>query len=73
MSAVDEHIVREFFELHGFLVCQRRKYIGQSRQQTGNEEVDLIILNPVSPAIAGKNFWRRSFRLPVLPFIIMKR
>ncbi len=48
MSAVDENIVREFFELHGFLVCQRRKYIVQTRQKTGHEEVDLIVLNPVA-------------------------
>ena len=46
MSAVDETIVREYFESHGFLVCQRRKYIVQSRQKTGDEEVDLIVLNP---------------------------
>ena len=51
MSAVDESIVREFFELHGFLVCQRRKYIVQSRQKTGNEEVDLIVLNPVATPV----------------------
>jgi len=46
MSAVDEGIVREFFELHGFLVCQRRKYIVQTRQKSADEEVDLIVLNP---------------------------
>ena len=46
MSAVDETIVREYFELHGFLVCQRRKYIVQARQKTTQEEVDLIVLNP---------------------------
>ena len=51
MSAVDESIVREFFELHGFLVCQRRKYIVQTRQKTGNEEVDLIVLNPVATPV----------------------
>jgi hypothetical protein len=49
MSAVDEGIVREFFELHGFLVCQRRKYIVQARQKTADEEVDLIVLNPGAP------------------------
>jgi hypothetical protein len=27
-------------------VCQRRKYIVQARQKTGDEEVDLIVLNP---------------------------
>ncbi len=46
MSAVDETIVREYFELHGFLVCQRRKYVVQARQKTTQEEVDLIVLNP---------------------------
>lgn len=50
MSAVDEGIVREFFELHGFLVSQRRKYIVQSRQKTGDEQVDLIVLNPAAAA-----------------------
>ena len=49
MSAVDEGIVREFFELHGFLVCQRRKYI-PSRHRSADEEVDLIVLNPAAPA-----------------------
>ena len=49
MSAVDEGIVREYFELHGFLVCQRRKYIVQARQKTGDEEVDLIVLSPGAP------------------------
>ncbi len=49
MSAVDEGIVREFFELHGFLVCQRRKYIVQTRQKSADEEVDLIVLNPGAP------------------------
>ncbi len=46
MSAVDETIVREYFEAHGFLVCQRRKYVVQSRQKTADEEIDLIVLNP---------------------------
>jgi len=49
MSAVDEGLVREFFELHGFLVCQRRKYIVHSRQKSADEEVDLIVLNPGAP------------------------
>jgi hypothetical protein len=49
MSAVDENIVREYFELHGFLVCQRRKYIVQTRQTGADEEMDLIVLNPRVP------------------------
>jgi hypothetical protein len=46
MSAVDENVVREYFEGHGFLVCQRRKYVVQARQKTTQEEIDLIVLNP---------------------------
>jgi hypothetical protein len=46
MSAVDETMVREYFEAHGFLVCQRRKYVVQSRQKTADEEINLIVLNP---------------------------
>jgi hypothetical protein len=46
MSAVDETIVREYFEAHGFLVCQRRKYVVQTRQKTADEEINLIVLNP---------------------------
>jgi len=50
MSAVDENIVREFFELNGFLVCQRRKYIVQARHKSADEEVDLIVLNTAAAA-----------------------
>ncbi len=46
MSAVDEAIVREFFESHGFLVCQRRKYIAQARKKSADEEINFMILNP---------------------------
>jgi hypothetical protein len=46
MSAVDETIVREYFEAHGFLVCQRRKYVVQARQKTADEEINFIVLNP---------------------------
>src|SRR5947199_9150086 len=46
MSAVDESIVREYFEAHGFLVCQRRKYVVQARQTTADEEINLIVFNP---------------------------
>lgn len=57
MSAVDESIVREYFESHGFLVCQRRKYIVQARQKTGDEEIDLIVLNPrATPGTTPEDF-----------------
>jgi hypothetical protein len=57
MSAVDETIVREYFESRGFLVCQRRKYIVQARQKTTHEEIDLIVLNPrASPSETPPEF-----------------
>jgi hypothetical protein len=52
MSAVDESIVREYFEGHGFLVCQRRKYVVQARQKTADEEINLVVMNP--RAVAGE-------------------
>jgi hypothetical protein len=44
MAAVSETIVREYFELNGFLVRQQRKYIAQSRRE--DEDVDFVVLNP---------------------------
>lgn len=49
MSAIDEDIVREYFEQNGFLVRQVRKYQVQARRKTGDEEIDLLVYNP-SPA-----------------------
>ena len=46
MSAIDEGIVREYFEQSGFLVRQVRKYQVQARRKTGDEEVDLVVYNP---------------------------
>jgi hypothetical protein len=46
MSAIDEGIVREYFEQNGFLVRQVRKYQVLARRKTGDEEVDLIVYNP---------------------------
>jgi len=53
MSAVDESIVREYFEAHGFLVCQRRKYVVQARQKTADEEINLIVMNPRATPVEG--------------------
>ncbi len=44
MSAVSETMVREYFELHGFFVRQRRKYLAQTRRE--DDEVDFTVLNP---------------------------
>jgi hypothetical protein len=46
MSAVDEVIVREYFEQNGFLVRQVRKYAVQARRKTSDEEIDLLVYNP---------------------------
>ncbi len=46
MAGFDENIVREYFELHGFLVRQLRKYQVQSRRKMAEEEIDLIVYNP---------------------------
>ncbi|HVY70515.1 MAG TPA: hypothetical protein VHH73_11335 [Verrucomicrobiae bacterium] len=46
MSAVSEAIVREFFELHGFLVRQQRKYIAPHRSE--DQEIDFVVINPAA-------------------------
>jgi hypothetical protein len=55
MSAIDEGIVREYFEQNGFLVRQVRKYQVQARRKTGDEEIDLLVYNPA---------WQRGSRKP---------
>jgi hypothetical protein len=46
MSAIDEGIVREYFEQNGFFVRQMRKYQVQARKKTSDEEIDLLVYNP---------------------------
>lgn len=46
MAAVNESIVREYFESLGYLVSQPRKYVVPGRQKSADEEVDLVALNP---------------------------
>src|ERR1700685_2692460 len=67
MSAIDESIVREYFEQNGFFVRQVRKYQVQARKKTSGEEIDLLVFNLA---------WRRDSRKPdfflfatELPFI----
>jgi len=55
MSAIDEGIVREYFEQNGFLVRQARKYQVSARRKTGDEEIDLVVFNPA---------WQRGARKP---------
>jgi hypothetical protein len=55
MSAIDEGIVREYFEQNGFFVRQARKYQVQARRKIGEEEIDLVVFNPT---------WQRGARKP---------
>jgi len=55
MSAIDEGIVREYFEQNGFLVRQVRKYQVSARKKTGDEEIDLLVYNPA---------WQRGSKRP---------
>ena len=49
MAGFDENIVREYFELNGFFVRQLRKYLVQSRKKRVDEEIDLVVYNPIAP------------------------
>src|ERR1700679_798845 len=44
MAAVSETIVREYFELHGFLVRQERKYVARGKQE--KDGIDFFVWNP---------------------------
>lgn len=55
MAAIDEGIVREYFEQNGFFVRQVRKHAVQARRKTSDEEIDLVVLNPA---------WVRDSRKP---------
>jgi hypothetical protein len=55
---VSETIVREYFELHTFLIRQHRKYISQTRSQD-EDDIDFFVLNP-----------RPQTRETALPFIL---
>ena len=57
MSSVSETIVREFFELHEFLIRQNRKYIAQNKRE--EDDIDFFVLNPHPQKHEG-----------VLPFVL---
>ncbi len=71
MSAVSETIVREYFELHEFLVRQHRKYIGQTRAED-DDDIDFFVLNPRPPSSeAALPFILSSADLPSIPRAIV--
>lgn len=49
MTGFDENIVREYFELNGFLTAQLRKYSVRSRKKLAEQVVDLLVYNPAAP------------------------
>jgi len=51
MSSVSETVVREYFELHEFLVRQHRKYIAPTRRE--EDDIDFFVLNPRPQAGGG--------------------
>jgi hypothetical protein len=62
MSAIDEGIVREFFEQNGFFVRQVRKYQVQARRKTGDEEVDQF----VHQAVVAVKPWHTEVFTPAM-------
>ena len=57
MAAVSETIVREYFELNGFLVRQLRKYVAPGIRE--DDDIDFLLLNPHPEPSAGE----RPFQL----------
>jgi hypothetical protein len=67
MSGFDENIVREYFELHGFLVRQVRKYQVMARRKVAEEEIDLLVYNPTyAPGDREPNFLIFATELPYI-------
>jgi hypothetical protein len=52
MSAISETIVREYFELHEFLVRQHRKYVAPTRRE--DDDIDFFVSNPHPQARAAE-------------------
>jgi len=66
MSAVSESIVREYFEMHDFLVRQHRKYIGQTRREE-DDDIDFFVLHPQPKRLEGAlPFVLNSAELPFI-------
>jgi hypothetical protein len=57
MAAVNETLVREYFELHGFLVRQDRKYV--TRGKFEDDGIDFFVWNP-----------RKTERSGEIPFVL---
>jgi len=51
MAAISETIVREYFELNGFLIRQFRKYVAPAVRD--DDDIDFLVLNPNPQARAA--------------------
>lgn len=62
MSAVNETIVREYFESLGFLVAQPCKYVIPGRRKRAEQELDLLVFNPLAgeQKIPESLLWKTS-------------
>ncbi|HNR93464.1 MAG TPA: hypothetical protein PKM67_01895 [Kiritimatiellia bacterium] len=60
MSSVSEWVVREYFEALGFLVQQPVKYQVAARRKRAEEEIDLLVMNPLGGdhALPSKILWK---------------
>ena len=54
MAAVSETIVREYFELHEFLIRQHRKYVAPNRRPEEDDDIDFFVLNPKPQKSTGE-------------------
>ena len=74
MSSVSETIVREYFELHGFLVRQHRKYIAQTKRE--EDDIDFFVFNPNAEkrdaAAAPFVFGSRDLRFVERAIVVVK-
>jgi hypothetical protein len=74
MSSVSETIVREYFELHEFLVRQHRKYIAPSRRE--EDDIDFFVFNPKAEkrgdAAAPFVFSSRDLRFVERAIVVVK-
>lgn len=46
MANVTDEVVKEYFEAVGYLVIQPHKHAIASRSKTGEEDIDLVVVNP---------------------------
>jgi len=67
MSGFDENMVREYFELHGFMIRQQRQFVAQSRKKLASETVDFEVFNKAyQGAERNPNFLICASELPYI-------